>query len=135
MPCSLPRRPGNEPVSRRPIEVLRQPLPPENLSLETTDDVLKIIGPTFVYSVDRATGAIRSLSARRGDAVVVESTAPVELSLDGRKLSAAGVAKIDVMRRTPAKIELRAAGVLKDRKANRPRSTFSSNTPSTTTAW
>lgn len=111
---------ANEPVSRRPVEVLRQPLPPEDLSLETTDDVLRIVGPTFVYTVDRATGAIRSFSARRGDAVVVESTAPVELSLDGRKLSAAGVAEINVMHRTPAKIELRAAGVLMDPEGKSP---------------
>ena len=55
---------GDEPVSKTVTEVLREPLPPENLSCTTSETTITIQGPTFRYMVDRATGAIsRAMTA------------------------------------------------------------------------
>jgi hypothetical protein len=109
-----------EPASRRPVDVLRQPLPAENLSLSTSDDRIAIAGPTFVYTVDRATGGICSLVVKREGAAVVEFTGPVELTIDGRNFSAVNVAKLDIVEQGPGKVVLRTSGVLEDPKAASP---------------
>lgn len=111
-------------VSRRPVEVLRQPLPPEDLSLATSGDAMTVTGPTFVYTVDRATAGIRSLVVKRDGAKVVELTAPLELTIDGRTFSTAKVAKIEVVQQSKQKVVLLASGVLADAKKELPEVDF-----------
>ncbi len=51
------------PVSKTVTEVLREPLPPEDLSCMANDTTITIQGPTFRYVVDRATGAAEAIEA------------------------------------------------------------------------
>ena len=63
--------PGDLPLSRTITEVLRDPLPPEDLTCTGDDTRIVIQGPTFRYVVDRGTGVIAELEAmREGDKVV-----------------------------------------------------------------
>ena len=59
------------PVSRPVTEVLRDPLPSEDLACTESDAAITVQGPTFRYVVDRATGAVSELQATRGGREVV----------------------------------------------------------------
>jgi hypothetical protein len=77
-----PTRADDGPVGprSRPIaEVLRQPLPPEDLSYEERDGRIVVAGPTFEYVVDPKTGMVAALRARRDGRDVVRLDEPARL--------------------------------------------------------
>lgn len=84
------------PVSRTIPDVLRDPLPSEDLTCTESDRAITVQGPTFHYTVDRVTGAVSELQAIRGDKAVVKLCKPVTLWLDDASLavSAKGTTKI-----------------------------------------
>ncbi len=71
---------GDDGPRSRPIaEVLREPLPSEDLTLSKRDGRIVIAGPTFEYVVDEATGATVSLRAWRDGKDVVRLVAPARV--------------------------------------------------------
>jgi hypothetical protein len=86
---------ARSPVSKTITEVLRQPLPREDLSCTTEGTRIVIEGPTFRYTVDQATGAIVGLAAVREGQVVAALGEPADLLIDDLRLAAAsGTTKI-----------------------------------------
>lgn len=75
------------PLSKTISEVLREPLPPEDLTCTTNDTTITVQGPTFRYVVDRATGAISGLDAVREGTSVLKLREPVTLWLDDASLA------------------------------------------------
>jgi hypothetical protein len=102
-------------VSSKPIrEVLRQPLPPEELTFVERDAEYEIAGPTFTYRVAKATGAI-AIRIMRDRQPVVESTSPLNVQIDRYRLdSDRNTFKIGVVSQGKGKIVLSAQGVLRD---------------------
>jgi hypothetical protein len=108
---------AQEPAPRSfPIaEVLRQPLPAENLALHESEAEFTIEGPTFSYTVDRGTGMISALDVRRDGKQLLQAPAPAKLRLDGYSLTREGVqsATTKVQSADPGKVVLNTAGELK----------------------
>ncbi len=80
------------PRSKTVYSVLREPLPPEDLSTRESDKEVVIQGPTFTYGLQKATGAIGSLTACRQGRPVLELVGPVDIVVDDYRLAAAGTA-------------------------------------------
>jgi hypothetical protein len=101
----------SQPIS----SVLREPLPPEELTCAQTDDAITIEGPTFSYTVRRASGAIASFRVVRDGEPVIESTGPADVEVNTHRLTSAATAgKTDVEYQGQDKVVLRSEGVLKD---------------------
>lgn len=85
-----------EPESKTISAVLREPLPPENLSCIVTDSAMTVEGPTFRYVIDRATGAVAELEVAREGRIVAKLREPAALWLDDFNLakSACGVTQV-----------------------------------------
>lgn len=84
------------PTSKTIADVLREPLPSEDLACTATDTTITIQGPTFRYVIDRATGAVADLEAVRNGRVVMKLREPSTLWLEDVSLaeSASGVTQI-----------------------------------------
>jgi hypothetical protein len=54
-----------EPRSIPVTSVLREPLPPEKLSLSVDGGKIVLTGPTFEYAVDKTNGAVVALLVKR----------------------------------------------------------------------
>jgi hypothetical protein len=94
--------------------ILLQPLPAENLAVRESDSTISIEGPTFAYTVDRATGMISELAVRRDGAQVLRMPTPATLKLDGYQLAVDGViAKTTVASANAGKVVLNTVGELK----------------------
>ena len=76
----------SQPIS----SVLREPLPPEELTCAQTDDAITIEGPTFSYTIRRASGAIASLRVVRDGEPVIESTGPADVGVNTYRLTSDG---------------------------------------------
>jgi hypothetical protein len=79
-----------QPAAPRSIpirDVLRQPLPAENLRLLEHESDLVIQGPTFAYTVDRRTGMIAKIAVERDGVEVLTAPAPASLRLDDYSLT------------------------------------------------
>jgi len=64
-------------TSRTISTVLREPLPPEELSLSESAAEFAFTGPTFTYRVQKATGAISGIRVvREGQEVIMASGPP-----------------------------------------------------------
>jgi hypothetical protein len=101
--------------------ILREPLPSEDISLTADDGQLAIQGPTYVYTVSKANGAITSLRAVREGQIVVESLGPADLTIDDYRLaSEKTAARIEIVEQGKQKIALKVDGVLKDAKGQGP---------------
>jgi len=85
------------PASKTVTEVLREPLPSEDLACTVTDTTVSIQGPTFRYVVDRSTGAVSQLEAMREGRAVVKLREPVTLWVDDTSLatSVRGVTRVE----------------------------------------
>ncbi|MFA6243818.1 MAG: hypothetical protein WC655_22945 [Candidatus Hydrogenedentales bacterium] len=79
--------PAPSPQSRTITDVMRDPLPSEDLSCSESDTSITIQGPTFRYVVDKATGLIAEMEASRNGKTVAELTAPTELWIDDHACS------------------------------------------------
>src|SRR5829696_10518277 len=73
-----PSSPRSIPIA----DVLRQPLPAENLTLDERETAYVVHGPTFEYSVDRRTGMISQVAVRRDGKEVLSAPAPLSLRFD-----------------------------------------------------
>jgi hypothetical protein len=107
---------AQSPASRsEPIaSILRQPLPAENLAVRESDSTIAIEGPTFTYTVNRATGMISELAVCRDGAQVLRMPTPATLKVDGYQLAADGAtAKTTVASADAGKVVLSTAGELK----------------------
>lgn len=95
-------------------DVLRQPLPAENLTLEQRDSEFVIHGPTFTYAVDSRTGMISRVMVRRDGAEILTSTAPLRLELDDYSLAPGSVNATTALTSCDAgKVVLTTTGELK----------------------
>jgi hypothetical protein len=96
-------------------EVLREPLPPEELNLTESDTEFTVSGPTFTYRVQKATGAITAIRVARRQETVVEATGPADIQIDQYRLASAGNAvKLSVVSQGKDKTVLKVEGVLHD---------------------
>lgn len=78
------------PVTSETIaEVVREALPPEDLSCTVTDTAISVQGPTFRYTIDRANGAVSGLDVTREGKRVITLREPVALRLDDSSLTGA----------------------------------------------
>ncbi len=105
-----PPSPRSAPIA----SVLRRPLPAENLAVRETDATIVIQGPTFAYTVDRATGMIAELDVRRDGVQVLRMPSPIRLKLDGYRFTADGVtAETTITSADLGKVVLNTVGELK----------------------
>lgn len=74
-------------ISRTIHSVLREPLPPEELSLSQTATQFVINGPTFTYRVEKSTGVIKGLRVLRDGKEVISTSSPADVVLDDYRLS------------------------------------------------
>ena len=89
---------GLSPESKTITEVLREPLPPEDLSCLEGDLLIVVQGPTFTYTVDKTTGAIAGLEVMRQGETVAQLREPAELWLDDMRLTgSSGTTSIHAM--------------------------------------
>jgi len=112
------------PVSETIIEVLRRPLPSEDLTCSTEGSKIVIQGPTFRYTVDQATGAIVGLDAARQGHVVATLRGPADLLIDDLRLSTATGGATQIVAQGKDKVILATAGGLGSDLTYTVRSTF-----------
>lgn len=94
--------------------VLREPLPPEELTLSTNARDWVIQGPTFTYHVLQRSGAISGLRAAAAGQECLTARGPADLELDGYRLASKQTAgQATVVSAGPDKIVLQAHGVLR----------------------
>lgn len=114
LPISVSLAGGEEiPRSERIGSVLRQPLPPEDLSLSVGEERIVISGPTFAYTVNRGCGVIEGVDVRRGGRAVVSLSEPAQIQIDDYRLgpgTARGVTEVDSA--SPGKVVLKTTGEL-----------------------
>ena len=107
--------------SKTVTSVLREPLPPEELSCRSGDGEIVIEGATYTYAVNKANGAISSLQVRREGEVVVRLDEPADILIDDYRLaSGESSAGTEVVSRSDEQVVLKTEGVLKDPKGQRP---------------
>lgn len=93
---------ANMPVISKTIEeVLRDPLPPENLSCTVTDADITVQGPTFHYMIDRGNGAVTDLEVFREGERVIKLNKPVTLQLDNSSLAGTADGTTQVLKEGP----------------------------------
>ena len=115
---------GASPVSKTITEVLRQPLPPEDLTCSTEASEIVVHGPTFRYSVDRASGAIAGLEAVRAGRVVMRLQEPADLWIDDLRLTGCRDGATRILAEGEDKVVLATEGMLGADAAYALRSTF-----------
>src|ERR1017187_3155822 len=67
--------------------VLREPLPPEDLSLAENTGEFVINGPTFSYRVQKISGVINSVHAVQDGQDVIASSGPADIVIDQYRLA------------------------------------------------
>lgn len=97
---------GLEPTSKTIAEVLRQPLPPEDLSCAVTDVSITVKGPTFQYAIDRASGTVTGLEVNREGAIVAALLEPAAFRLDDASLANVSGGDTQVLEDGPARVVL-----------------------------
>ncbi|MCZ2080645.1 MAG: hypothetical protein LC130_37225 [Bryobacterales bacterium] len=94
--------------------VLREPLPPENLSCTVQGDKIVMRGPTYEYAVDTRTGAIGALQVWRDGQVVVRLPEPANIIIgDYRLTGEQNVGETTIAAQSSEQIVLRTKGILK----------------------
>lgn len=98
------------PTSRTITEVLRDPLPPEDLIGSETASEIILHGSTFRYTVDRKTGLISTLEAMRRGQTVLKLNGPADLHLDGMSLAERGSGATRISSNDTSKVVLFTEG-------------------------
>lgn len=102
------------PRSRPMAAVLREPLPPENLTYSERDGLAVIAGPTFEYVVDGKTGSIVDVRATRDGETVVQLVEPARLVVGRFNSSAAGnTGETTATFKSPERIVLTTKGTMR----------------------
>lgn len=115
--CGLaPTLAGQAAPASRPVSaVLRDPLPPEELSFSENATEVTINGPTFTYRVRKATGAISAFRVVCEGQEVIAATGPADIQIDQYRLaSELNSCKLAIETKGTDKVVLRAEGVLRD---------------------
>jgi hypothetical protein len=103
------------PTSRPISAVLREPLPPEELSLSESDKEVVLRGPTFTYRVQKATGAISGIRVVREGQEVIAASAPADIQIDQYRLASdLNSCKLAIESQGKDKVVIRADGILRD---------------------
>ena len=105
---------GAPPVSRTVTEVIREPLPSEELSCTADERAVVVQGPVFRYTVDRTAGAITALDTAREGQPVVRLRQPAELWFDGARLSASASGTTEILAQGTDKVVLKTEGTLRE---------------------
>ncbi|MGZ5507374.1 MAG: hypothetical protein ACXWKH_13425, partial [Limisphaerales bacterium] len=107
---------GSGKVSDPISVVLREPLPPEQLSLSSNSAEWIITGPTFTYRVRKSNGAISALRVLNNEQEVIGTTNPVDVQIDGRYRLASQLTTGEMTVVTQGKdtIVIRGQGVMRD---------------------
>ena len=104
-----------DPTSRPVSAVLREPLPPEEISLSESATGYLISGPTFTYRLEKATGAITGIRVVREAQEVVTSDGPADIQIDQYRLASdLNSCKVSIVSKGKDKVVLRAEGILRD---------------------
>lgn len=110
--ASSPVRRGS---SKTIASVLREPLPPEELSLAQNTQEFVITGPTFTYRVGKKTGTINEVRVMREGREVIAPNGPADIQLDHYRLAAPqNSCTTTVLSRGGDKIVLQARGTMRD---------------------
>jgi hypothetical protein len=110
-----------EPRSKTIASVLREPLPPEDLSCSADDGKITIKGPTFEYVVDKTTGAIVALQVKRDGSSVIELTEPANIRVGDYGLTGKeNRGETTIAANSEEKIVLETKGTLKAASATAP---------------
>lgn len=94
------------PVSATAAQVLRQPLPPEDLSCVENNDEIVVKGPVFCYKINPANGSVIGVEAMRGDEKVVSLCEPAGLRLDDVSLAEVSGGATQVLENGSARVVL-----------------------------
>lgn len=105
---------AESPRSESPASVLREPLPPEELSFANKVSEFVITGPTFKYRVQKSTGVITGVRVFRGGQTVILQDGPADLLIDDYRLSSkANSAHVTVVQYGKDKVVLESKGVMR----------------------
>ena len=103
-----------EPRSKTVTAVLREPLPPEELSYSADTAKIVIRGPTFEYTVDKTTGAVVALQVKREGQTAIRFVEPASLVIgDYIVASKENVGETTITAQSAEKIILTTKGTLK----------------------
>ncbi|NUQ65577.1 MAG: hypothetical protein HUU20_24170 [Pirellulales bacterium] len=109
------------PRSKTVYSVLREPLPPEDLSTRESDKEVVVEGPTFTYGLPKSSGIVGSLIACRQERAVVELVGPMDIVVDEYRLAAASASgKTQIVRQGKEQVVLQTEGVMRSGTAGRP---------------
>jgi hypothetical protein len=102
-------------TSRTISSVLREPLPAEEIGLSEGATEFVLIGPTFTYRIQKATGAISAIRVVREGQEVVTASGPADIQIDRYRLaSELNSCKVTIDSQGKDKIIVRAEGILRD---------------------
>ena len=103
-----------EPRSKTAAVVLRESLPPEELSYSADIARIVITGPTFEYTVDKTTGAVVGLQVKREGQTAIRLVEPASLVIGGYNIAnKQNVGETRITARGAEKIVLKTKGTLK----------------------
>ncbi len=103
-----------EPRSKTVAAVLREPLPPEELSYSADSGRIVIRGPTFEYTVDKTTGAVVALQVKREGQQVIRLVEPTNVTIGDYRLAAKeNLGETTMTAQSAERIVLKTKGTLK----------------------
>ena len=107
-----------EPRSKPVTAVLREPLPPEDLSYSAAGSKIVITGPTFEYTVDKTTGAVVALQVKREGQPVIRLVEPASLVIGPYNIaSKENVGETTTTSQSAEQVVLKTKGLLKSASA------------------
>ncbi len=110
-----------EPRSKTVTAVVREPLPPETLSHSADGGKIIIQGPTFEYSVNKASGALVGLQVKREGEPVVRLVEPARLIVGDYSLAnKENIGETTIAAQGTEKIVLRTKGSLRSSSRSGP---------------
>jgi hypothetical protein len=120
---SLAAANAENPETRSKIiaSVLREPLPPEDLSCSADGGKITIKGPTFEYGVDKSTGAIVVLQVKRDGSDVIKLVQPANIGVGDYGLTGNdNRGETTIAANSAEKVVLETKGTLKAASATAP---------------
>lgn len=78
---------SDEILSKTIRDVIKEPLPSEDLSYTESEKIITIQGPTFKYSLDKSTGTITEIEVLRNENTVIKGISPLNVVIDNEKSS------------------------------------------------
>ncbi|MCX8064191.1 MAG: hypothetical protein N3G21_03375 [Candidatus Hydrogenedentes bacterium] len=113
-----------EPKSKTIREIIREPLPPEELSYSETDSYIHLCAPTFKYTVDKKSGAVSKIEVIREGNIVIHQISPLEIVIDKERQSVDMVGKTCIETSTSNQIIITTEGKWKSGTSCKIKTTF-----------